>query len=110
VAQSPAWPARGLRCPESHLRQEFLTRSLNAISLELMIRHGIEQYVDFLDLGGAPSMNMVARYDDYYGTFEVELWEEGKGFSLYLSHEYDYVLGQERRESLEPALSQYKQD
>jgi hypothetical protein len=54
---------------------------------------------------GAPSTNMVARYDDCYGTFEVELWEEGKGFILDLSHKYDYELDPERREALVPALS-----
>ncbi len=70
--------------------------------------------VDFLDpsgapiqrpyMGGAPSMNMVAHYDDYYGNFEVELWEDRK-FILDLSHEYDYELDPKRREALVPALS-----
>ena len=76
--------------------------------------------VDFLDptgapvqrpyLGGAPSKNMVALYDDYNGTFQVHLWDEGKGFILDLSHEYEYELDSQRRESLEPALSRNKQD
>jgi hypothetical protein len=76
--------------------------------------------VDFLDpsgapvqrpyMGGAPSTNLVALYDDYNGTFEVQLWEEGKGSILDLSHEYDYELDPERRESLEPALSRNSQD
>ena len=45
--------------------------------------------VDFLDprgapvqrpyMGGAPSLKMVAHYDDCNGMFEVELWEEGGG-------------------------------
>jgi hypothetical protein len=39
----------------------------------------------------------------------LELWEEGKGFILDLSHEYDYDLDPERHESLEPALSRYQQ-
>ena len=44
--------------------------------------------VDFLDprgapvqrpyMKGAPSMKMIAHYDDYNGIFEVDLWEEGK--------------------------------
>jgi hypothetical protein len=48
--------------------------------------------VDFLDprgapvqrpyMGGAPTLKMVAHYDDYNGMFEVDLWEEGKGFIL----------------------------
>ncbi len=75
--------------------------------------------VDFLDpngapvqrlyMGGAPSTNMVAHYDDYFENFEVELWEERK-FILHLSHEYDYELDPKRRESLEPALSRDEQD
>lgn len=48
---------------------------------------------------------MVAHHDDYNGTFEVELWEEGKKFILDLAHEYDYELDPERREALVPALS-----
>src|SRR5438132_358028 len=54
--------------------------------------------VDFLDprgapvqrpyMGGAPSLKMVAHYDDYNGMFEVDLWEEGKGFILDLTHEF----------------------
>ena len=76
--------------------------------------------VDFLDpsgapvrrpyMKGAPSVKMVAHYDDYNGTFEVELWEEGKGFILDLTHEYDYELDPERHEALEPALSRNERD
>ena len=76
--------------------------------------------VDFLDpsgnpvqrpyMRGAPSTNMTAHYDDYYGTFEVELWEDGKGFILDLSHEYDYELEPEQREALVPALSRNERD
>src|SRR4030095_1498948 len=50
----------------------------------------------------APSVQMPARYDDHEGEFRVELWSAGKGFSLYLEHEYDYVLDQARREALVP--------
>ena len=42
-------------------------------------------------MGGAPSTNMIAHYDDYYENFEVELCEERK-LILHLSHEYDYEL------------------
>ena len=76
--------------------------------------------VDFLDprgapvqrpyMKGAPSMKMIAHYDDYNGIFEVDLWEEGKGFILDLTHEYDYELDRERREALVPALSRYERD
>ncbi len=76
--------------------------------------------VDFLDprgapvqrpyMGGAPSLKMVAHYDDYNGMFEVDLWEEGKGFILDLTHEYNYELDPERREALVPALSRNERD
>jgi hypothetical protein len=76
--------------------------------------------VDFLDprsapvqrhyMGGAPTLKMVAHYDDYNGMFEVDLWEEGKGFILDLTHEYDYELDPERREALVPALSRNERD
>jgi hypothetical protein len=76
--------------------------------------------VDFLDprgapvqrpyMGGAPSVKMIAHYDDYNGIFGVDLWEEGKGFILDLSHENDYELDPERREALVPTLSRYERD
>lgn len=76
--------------------------------------------VDFLDprgapvqrpyMGGAPTLKMVAHYDDYNGMFEVDLWEEGKGFILDLTHEYNYELDPERREALVPALSRNERD
>jgi hypothetical protein len=76
--------------------------------------------VDFLDprsapikrsyMGGAPSVQMIAHYDDRNGIFEVDLWEEGKEFVLDLTHEYDYELDPERREALVPALSRYERD
>jgi len=76
--------------------------------------------VDFLDprglpvkrtyMGGAPSMKMIAQYDDYYENFEVDLWELGTGFILHLDHEYDYLLDPEQREALVPAISRYERD
>jgi hypothetical protein len=76
--------------------------------------------VDFLDprgapvqrtyMRGTPSVKMIAHYDDYNGDFEVDLWEEGKGFILDLTHEYDYELDAEQREALVPALSRYERD
>ena len=47
---------------------------------------------------------------DYNEIFEVDLWKEGKGFILDLTHEYDYELDPERREALVPALSRYERD
>lgn len=55
-------------------------------------------------MGGAPSTNMIAHYDDYYENFEVELCEERR-LILHLSHECDYALDPEQREALVPALS-----
>jgi hypothetical protein len=40
----------------------------------------------------------------------VDLWQEGKGFILDLTHEYDYELDPERREALVPALSRNERD
>jgi hypothetical protein len=77
-----------------------------------------QAFADFLDprgapiahtyMGGAPSMKMLAHYDDYNEDFRVDLREEGKGFILHLDHEYDYVLDSEQREALEPAISRYE--
>ncbi len=74
--------------------------------------------VDFLDprgapiqrsyMKGAPAVKMIARYDDYNGTFEVDLWEKGKQFILDLTHEYNYELDPKRREALVPALTRWK--
>jgi hypothetical protein len=76
--------------------------------------------VDFLDprgvpvkrtyMEGAPSIKMIAQYDDYYENFEVDLWERGKGFILHLDHEYGYLLDREQREVLVPAISRYERD
>jgi hypothetical protein len=79
-----------------------------------------EASVDFLDpsgspvyrpyMGGAPSLQMVAHYDNYSGLFEVDLWDQGKGFTLHLDHEYDYELDEHRREALVPGISRYQGD
>ena len=76
--------------------------------------------VDFLDprgvpiqrpyMRGAPTVKMIAQYDDYNENFEVDLWEEGKGFILDLSHHYNYELDLEQREALVPALSRFERD
>src|SRR5262245_16322410 len=68
--------------------------------------------VDFLDpsgrpvrrpyMSGAPSLQMVAHYDDYDGLFEVDLWHCSKGFRLHLDHEDQYELDEYRREALVP--------
>jgi hypothetical protein len=52
----------------------------------------------------------VAHYGDYDGFFEVELWDEGKGFILELSHEHEYELDESRREALVPAISRFERD
>ena len=76
--------------------------------------------VDFLDprgapverpyMGSAPSIKMIAHYDDYYENFDVDLWEQGKGFTLHLDHEYDYALDSEQREALVPSISRNERD
>ena len=79
-----------------------------------------QAFVDFLDprgapigrpyMRGAPSIRMIAHYDDYYEDFRVDLWEKSKGFTLHLDHEYDYVLDSEQREALVPSISRYERD
>lgn len=76
--------------------------------------------VDFLDPRGAPvnriymrdapSLKMIAHYDEHYENFEVDLWEEGKGFILHLDYQYDYALDLVQRETLVPAISRYERD
>jgi hypothetical protein len=58
----------------------------------------------------APTIKMPATYDDYEGDMEVHLWDSEKGFSLILTHEYDYLLDKLNRESLIPALSRHAGD
>ena len=57
-----------------------------------------------------PTVDMTAYYDDYMGTFEVELWTKEKGFMLGLTHEHRYELDESNRESLVPAISRYEED
>ena len=79
-----------------------------------------QAFVDFLDprgapiarpyMGGAPSLKMIAHYDDYNENFEVDLWEKSKGFILDLTHHYNYELDLEGREALVPAVSRFERD
>lgn len=88
--------------------------------LEIKKVDDAQALVDFFDATGnpvcrpymndAPSVRMVAHYDDYNGIFGVELWEQGRGYILDLTHEYDYELDERRREALVPAISRYEQD
>ena len=82
--------------------------------------HGTRALVDFFGPTGepvrrpymddAPSVRMIADYDDYNGIFGVELWERGKGFILDLTYEQEYDLDEQRRESLVPGLITYAED
>ena len=89
-------------------------------SMRIKMQRRDQAIVDFFDpsgspvgrpyMNGAPTLEMVAQYDDYNGTFEVDLWEAGRGFVLDLSHEYEYELDEERREALVPAIVRYADD
>jgi hypothetical protein len=82
--------------------------------------HADQASVDFLDplgapiqrpyMRGAPTVKMIAHYDDYKENFEVDLWEAGKGFILDLSRHDDYELDLDQREALVPALSRFERD
>jgi len=57
-----------------------------------------------------PTIKMPASYDDYYGEFLIDLWEEGKGFKFDLQHEGNYDLDKLKRESLIPAITRHEED
>ena len=58
-----------------------------------------------------PSINMVAKYNPGESPdLAVELWNVDKGFKLYLSFEFEYMLDKLHRDSLVPALSRYEED
>ena len=61
-------------------------------------------------MDNAPTVQMMANYDDYDGIFGVELWQRGKGFTLDLTYEPEYELDEQRRESLVPGLTRYAED
>jgi hypothetical protein len=118
----PAWLSSGhsASCCAMALHSSLAPGSESGYHLRIKkVRKG-RASVDFLDprgapvqrpyMGGAPTLKMVAHYDDYNGMFEVDLWEEGKGFILDLTHEYNYELDPERREALVPALSRNERD
>ncbi len=88
--------------------------------LKIMKLNEVQAAVDFLDpsgnpvsrpyMNGALSLAMVAHYDDYNGTFEVDLWEEGRSFMLDLRHQYQYELDEYLREALVPGITSYAED
>jgi hypothetical protein len=57
-----------------------------------------------------PTIKMPASYDDYYGEFRIDLWEEGKGFKFDIHHEEKYDLDELQRESLVPSITRYEED
>jgi hypothetical protein len=72
----------------------------------IMVRNGVARFVG----SWISETGFHLRINDYNGIFEVDLWEEGKGFILDLTHEYDYELDPKRREALAPALSRNERD
>lgn len=60
---------------------------------------------------GKPSTDMVAEYWEEYGPeLIVELWEEGKGFTLHLDFEGVHILDDSEGDALIPALSRFEED
>jgi hypothetical protein len=57
-----------------------------------------------------PSLNMNAILCDYGSSIEVDLWKSGKGFNLVLTYEYNYMLDNNKLDSLVPAITRYKED
>jgi hypothetical protein len=60
--------------------------------------------------GDRPSVDMPAKVDRWGISLIVELWKKGEGYQLVLTHEHNYELDEQHRESLIPALSQYAGD
>jgi hypothetical protein len=61
--------------------------------------------------GRAPIVDMPARYYPAYGPeLIVQLWDEGKGFTLELSYEADYPLWEGSIEALTVGLGRYERD
>ena len=117
----PAWLSSGSSASCCNGIAQFVGSWVSESGYHLRIKKVDEDraLVDFLDpraapvlrpyMGGAPSLKMFAHYDSN-GIFEVDLWQEGKGFILDLTHEYDYELDPERREALVPVLSRNERD
>src|SRR5512133_307022 len=94
--------------------------SASGYRLEIRKVTNARALVDFFDATGgpvlrpymnnAPSVHMFADYDDYNETFEVQLGEQGRGYVLHLTPEYDYELDEQWRESRVPAISRYEED
>jgi hypothetical protein len=60
---------------------------------------------------GKPSINMLGVYSETEGAeLLVVLWEMGKGFTLHLSFEPDFMLDKFHRDSLTIGLSRYEED
>jgi hypothetical protein len=88
--------------------------------LEIMIRDETSAFVSLYTPQGipvnrpyfqdTPTINMPARYDDYYGEFTVDLWENNTGFELDLQYEEQYELDQLKRDALVPALTRHEAD
>jgi hypothetical protein len=58
-----------------------------------------------------PSLDMSAKYYPEVGPeLVVDLWEPGKGFSLNLNFEPEYLLDNFRNNSIAPTLSRYEED
>jgi hypothetical protein len=58
-----------------------------------------------------PSTDMIGIYDPWEASeLVVELWEQGKGFSLHLNFESQHELDKYSRDSLSVALSRFEKD
>ena len=57
-----------------------------------------------------PTIKMIASYDNYFGEFRIDLWEEGKGFELDIVYEMEYELDKWKRESLVPGITRNEKD
>jgi hypothetical protein len=98
----------GIWVSDDLLRLEIVKVDETSAVVSLYTQGGIPITRPFFE--NTPTVDMPARYDDYYGEFSVVLWEETKGFELHLQYEERYALDQFKRESLVPSLTRHGQD
>jgi hypothetical protein len=89
-------------------RLEVIKRSESTALVDVFDPSGQPVIRSYMD--NAPCTQMTAHYDEYEGRFEVELWKEGSGFLLDLTHEPEYELDPQRREALVSGIGRYAED
>lgn len=98
----------GIWASEDHYRLEIIIIDETSAFVSLYNPRGVPVNRPYFH--NTPTINMPALYDDYYGEFTVDLWEDNKGFKLDLQYEEQYDLDELKRDALVPALTRYEAD